>query len=107
MKEKERTYTGPWATPIPIIPLSRGERRVLQMIVDAGDEEELTQALPGGWWLGTEKISPKIGAGLLRKILISVTYHSAREDYFIYRINEWGRAALQNCKSARKQKRIE
>lgn len=85
------------------MPLTKGERRVLQSLAD--DEYcELVQAIPGGWWLSStkegsdfeypgEKIGGRIGWSLIRKILISQDQYSD-DSYRIYSINESGRQAL-------------
>lgn len=87
------------AQPIPAIDLTAGERRVLQMMMDF-PEEELTQAIPGGWYFDLERIDGRICTGLLRKVVISTSYRGSGDDYFLYYVNEWGRDALQKCNAA-------
>ena len=57
--------------------------------VEAGDDE-LIQSVPGGWWLGSEQISGRIGMALLRDCLISQE-DGSREGYWIYTLNSDGR----------------
>ncbi len=71
--------------------LTKTEHAILERLASG---EELTNAIPGGWWLEEEHIDARPCRQLIRKCLISVSYQNNREDYFVYNINEWGRAAL-------------
>lgn len=81
--------------------LTAGERRVLEFLA-AGETRELTQAIPGGWWLGDvtddtvedEQVDGRIGFSLLRKVLVRCSYDDNRGTYWAYQINEDGRKLL-------------
>lgn len=57
------------------------------------EDEQLIWANPGGWWIGCDQISGKIGWSLLRKCLISPDesgYTPTKGEIFHYNINEDG-----------------
>ena len=67
--------------------LTNGERNALDLLEDGA---ELTQAIPGGWWIGIHQLGGQIGWSLLRKALVREVHSSPQEDYFIYEINDRG-----------------
>lgn len=81
--------------------LTAGERRVLEYLA-VKQTRELTQSVPGGWWLGdvTDEeaedihIAGRIGWSLLKKVLVRCSYDDNRGTYFAYQINEDGRGVL-------------
>jgi hypothetical protein len=79
------------------VALTRGERQLLERLAAEGpDGEPLTQARPGGWWFGEERVSARIGWNLLRKCLIRTVYENNTHDYHLYVINEEGRQAVRD-----------
>lgn len=56
--------------------LTKGEKMVLD---EMSKDVELVQAIPGGWWLGNDRISGRIGWSLLRKMLVREYSDSTEE----------------------------
>jgi hypothetical protein len=71
--------------------LSSSQRDVLTSMRDL--DIELTESIPGGWWLENRRIDGRIGTALLRKVYITAS--SCGGDSIInYHINSDGRTAL-------------
>lgn len=79
--------------------LSPRVREVLEILrrhsEPACDLTELTQAVPGGWWLGNERVGGQVGYFLLRHALIRQT-DGDKETMFHYVINEEGCKVLDD-----------
>lgn len=71
--------------------LTPRQRYVLEQMAEG---QELTEAIPGGWWLEEERIGGQVGWALLRMSLISQDKYTS-DGYHIYVINEWGRKAIK------------
>ena len=66
--------------------VSPGERDLLRRIIEAEDSEDgddLVEATPGGWWLGSSQVSGKVCWRLLRHVLIR------REDFASAGMQHW------------------
>jgi len=71
--------------------LTKGERRLLQKMVD--EEEELVFERGGGWWCGLKRTSGRLAWSLIQKMLISESQYSG-EGMGHWAINGAGRLAL-------------
>lgn len=87
--------------PLVTVKLTRGEIKVLtrmnqEMSYDSDyDETELCQFNPGGWAIGTDRISGKVAFSLLTQTLIKKDGDCDFGDEVVrYHINEWGKKAL-------------
>lgn len=83
--------------------MTEGQAGLLEKMIAAGDEEQLTESIPGGWWLDTEKIDGRICWGLIRQVYISEISGLSSESYKMYYVNEWGRNALKKWKEENEQ----
>lgn len=61
-------------------PLSPGRCKLLTQLWENRETEEgdLTCSIPGGWWLGNERVSGNLGKWLLRYSLLRVSYTDSR-----------------------------
>lgn len=73
--------------------LTPSSERLLRAMLALEGEDELTHATPGGWWLGTNKVSGRTCYALLRLVLIRRESDS-RDTYERFTLNEDGRAIL-------------
>ncbi len=85
-----------------LLKLTKGELRVLKLMefgeapgADEHVDGELVHEVPGGWYVDLEKISPKIGWALVRKVLVRATT-AWKDNPMRYVLNEEGRAALND-----------
>lgn len=74
---------------------------MLEVLKLMEEGESLVCGIPGGWWIGDEQTSGKVGYGLLRMCLISEETMGSSEAIY-YRINETGRLALKDPAAAEK-----
>lgn len=71
--------------------LTKRQREILERL-DAG--EELDDFRHGGWWIGDEQTTGRIGFFFLRNVLVHEDT-TMGAGHSIYTINEWGRRALR------------
>ena len=77
--------------------LTRRQREILTVMVSHphDDEGELVCSIPGGWYLGTDRVGGKTGFSLLRSCLISADSFSD-ETMQRYRANSYAAKALND-----------
>lgn len=59
-------------------------------------EDELTFCHPGGWYIGTDRQSPKVCRSLVRRAYLSTT-DQYDADYQTWQLNEDGRRSAENA----------
>jgi len=79
--------------------ITRGEIAMLEAMTE-GEGRTLDEALPGDWWIENEKVSGRVAASLLRKVLISQEAYNTK-DLRRYYVNSDGRAVLEMIRKER------
>lgn len=75
--------------------LTTDMHRVLVKMRAVEEDDELTHATPGGWWIGDERIDGRTCYRLLRLCLIHRSQDS-RDDYERFTLNEEGQRVLDD-----------
>jgi len=98
------------------MPITKGEARILVRLLRGereskatgyplnppGDypDDELTFCHPGGWYIGTDKQSPRVCRSLCRRAYVSTT-DQYDADYQTWQLNEDGRHAAEAAEKKR------
>jgi hypothetical protein len=79
--------------------LTPGTHRVLTWMREQEEQntgEQLTCAVPGGWWIGCDQVSGAVGQRLLKLVAIRLDCGEPMGDYRLYTLTEYGKKMLDD-----------